>query len=166
MGNVRSRVTAVLMVNKAGRLYAPCIIQEGKGKKHNEDPSTSRFLINGLNIWKQSSNTMTSKIMVDLINKYIDPLFNRHERKLLLMDSFSGHKTEEVKVALRNCNIDLVMIPGGCTKYLQPLDISVNRSFKSRLKDEYHKSLNSIGSAITFKIKKLIVQTSFPGLVY
>ena len=47
------------------------------------------------------------------------------------MDSFSGHLTSNVKDALGECNIDLCVIPGGCTKYL---DISVNRS---RLKDAY-----------------------------
>ena len=31
----------------------------------------------------------------------------------------------------------------GCTKYLQPLDISVNRSLKCRLKDEYCKAIQS-----------------------
>ena len=33
------------------------------------------------------------------------------------------------------------MIPGGCTKYLQPLDLTVNRSFKSKLKQYYYKSM-------------------------
>lgn len=30
---------------------------------------------------------------------------------------------------------------GGCTKYLQPLDLTVNRSFKSRLRRGYAKSM-------------------------
>ena len=43
---------------------------------------------------------MTSDIMVDLIYKYIDTLFNRDDRKLLVMDSFSDHLTSKVKDAL------------------------------------------------------------------
>ncbi len=35
--------------------------------------------------------------------------------------------------------VDLCMIPGGMTKHLQPLDIAVNRSFKSKVKGEYWK---------------------------
>ena len=54
----------VLMVDSTGKLYDPCIIQQGVGLKHNQD-------------------------------------------------------------AMRECNIDLCVIPGGCTMYLQPLDISV-----------------------------------------
>ena len=159
VGNIRSRVTAVLMVNNQGRLYDPCIIQQGSGKRYNDDASLGRYVVDGLNIWKQVNNTMTSGIMVDLIYKYIDPLFDRLERKLLVMDSFTGHTTDAVKYALRECNIDLVVIPGGCTKYLQPLDISVNRSFKSRLKDSYQSIGNyeSIDASTTAtRLKKLV----------
>ena len=53
---------------------------------------------------------------------------------LLIMGSFSGHKTTEVKKTCKHNNIDIMMIPGGYTGLLQPLDISVNRSFKSKLK--------------------------------
>ena len=62
------------------------------------------------------------------------------------MDSFTGHKTREVLDTLKRYNWDVCMIPGGCTKYLQPLDVSVNRSLKCRLKDEYCKSIQSYGS--------------------
>jgi hypothetical protein len=55
---------------------------------------------------------------------------------MLILDSFAGHKTTEVKDACRHY-IDICMIPGGCTKYLQPLDLTVNRRYKCMLKDGY-----------------------------
>ena len=53
-----------------------------------------------------------------------------NKRKLLIMDSFIGHKGG---VGYIQYNWDVCMILGGCTKYLQPLDISVNRSFKWKM---------------------------------
>ena len=88
------------MVDSTGKLYDPCIIQQGDGLKYNQDASVGRYVLGGLNVWKQMNNTMTSDIMVDFIYKYIDPLFNRDDRKLLVMNSFSDHLTSNVKDAL------------------------------------------------------------------
>ncbi len=57
------------------------------------------------------------------------------------MDSAPGHKTELVKQVCKKHNFDVAMIPGGMTKDLQPLDISVNRSFKTKLKERYTRAL-------------------------
>jgi hypothetical protein len=49
-------------------------------------------------------------------------------KTLLIMGSFSGHKTADVKNTCKDNNIGIMMIPGGYTGLLQPLDISVKRS--------------------------------------
>jgi hypothetical protein len=77
----------------------------------------------------------------------------------LIMDSFSAHKTKRVKDMLKEHNFDLVMIPAGFTKYLQPLDLTFNRSFKSKLKDFYCKDIGIQNSTkisqYKFRIDKL-----------
>jgi hypothetical protein len=40
---------------------------------------------------------------------------------MLVLDSFRGHMTERVKAKV-NKDGDLIVIPGGMTKLLQPLD--------------------------------------------
>ena len=54
------------------------------------------------------------------------------------MDS---HLTEGVK-AVANKHAKIAVIPGGMTKLLQPLDISVNKSFKSRIRLNWEKWMN------------------------
>jgi len=98
----------------------------------------------GIMVYKQQNNTMNSHIMVSWIRNFLAPSFPADQLKLLILDSFSGHKTNEVKEELRKHNFHLLLIPSGCTKYLQPLDISVNRSFKSKLKQYYVKSLEAL----------------------
>jgi hypothetical protein len=91
--------------------------------------------VDGVKIWKQKSNTMTSDIMISWIQKYLRPLFpDEGMKKLVIFDSFSGHIAQRVKDELHKNGFDIAVIPGGCTKYLQPLDLTVNRSFKCKLK--------------------------------
>lgn len=53
---------------------------------------------------------------------------------LLVMDSMRAHITDIIKKKISSKNCTPVIIPGGMTKMLQPLDISVNRSFKAVLR--------------------------------
>jgi hypothetical protein len=56
---------------------------------------------------------------------------------MLVLDAFCGHLSEELKVKLERKNFDLVVIPGGMTSQLQPLDVSVNKPFKYYSRKEY-----------------------------
>ncbi|GFV45785.1 DNA polymerase theta [Trichonephila clavipes] len=50
------------------------------------------------------------------------------------MDSMKSHVSENVKNALKSASAKIAVIPGGLTKKLQPLDIGINRSFKSKVR--------------------------------
>jgi len=54
----------------------------------------------------------------------------RNVHNILVIDAFKRHVTENVENALKKTNTDTVMIPGGMTRQLQPLDVSVNKPFK------------------------------------
>ena len=49
---------------------------------------------------------------------------------LLIQDSCTTHIKEEIKEIYETHNITVPTIPGGCTKYLQPLDATVINSLK------------------------------------
>ena len=49
----------------------------------------------------------------------------------LVMDLFKSHSTQEIKNWL---HAHRIVVPGGCTGFVQPLDESVNRPFKDILK--------------------------------
>ncbi|CAC5359288.1 unnamed protein product [Mytilus coruscus] len=54
-----------------------------------------------------------------------------------------AHITTEVKDALETVNTTPAVIPDGMTKLLQPLDISVNRTFKMRMRSQWEKWMTS-----------------------
>ncbi len=60
--------------------------------------------------------------------------FFRTRKALLVMDSIRAHITPQFKAKLKGFNSIPAIIPGGLTKVLQPLDITVNRNFKAVLR--------------------------------
>jgi hypothetical protein len=56
---------------------------------------------------------------------------------MLILDSFHGHTTEEVKKTLKSRNVVQVIIHEGPTSMLQPLDVCINPPFKATLKEQY-----------------------------
>ncbi|CAI7804668.1 unnamed protein product [Closterium sp. NIES-53] len=53
---------------------------------------------------------------------------------MLVLDSYHGHLTEGVKEKFRELNCVPAVIPSGCTAEVQPLDVSINKSFKASIR--------------------------------
>ena len=56
---------------------------------------------------------------------------------MLVLDAFKGHLTDSKKNELRKMKTELVVIMGGMTSVLQPIDVSINKPFKDRLRQQY-----------------------------
>ena len=52
----------------------------------------------------------------------------------LVYDMFKAHLVEPVKKRLKDINTDVAIIPGGLTNQLQPLDVSLNKPFKEKVR--------------------------------
>ena len=50
-------------------------------------------------------------------------------KQMLDWDSFKCHIFDARKVQLKQCNTVMSVIPAGCTKFLQPLDVCINKPF-------------------------------------
>ncbi|GES95125.1 pogo transposable element with KRAB domain [Rhizophagus clarus] len=58
---------------------------------------------------------------------------------LLVLDSFSAHIVDSVKRRFGEKNTNIAVISGGLIFRLQPLDVSVNKSFKTKMRQNYNK---------------------------
>jgi hypothetical protein len=63
--------------------------------------------------------------------------FTKKNHSLLIMDSFRAHTTDPVKKLLRKSNAVTAIIPGGCTSKLQPLDVAINKPFKTYMRKSW-----------------------------
>ncbi|CAI7870692.1 unnamed protein product [Closterium sp. NIES-54] len=70
----------------------------------------------------------------ECVKPFLKPGFGRHARSSMAVhDSFRGHLTEGVKEKFRELNCVPAIIPSGCTAEVQPLDVSINKSFKASI---------------------------------
>ena len=131
-GNEKNRLTVVLTCAGDGSKLKPLVIFKRKtmpkiANKH------------GVVVAVQEKGWMDENIMKLWIEKVwrsrIGGLGRR--RSLLVLDSFEAHKTEQVKRSFKNENTDLAVIPGGLTSVLQPLDVSLNKPFKDRVRQKW-----------------------------
>ncbi|KAF4795576.1 hypothetical protein TURU_091834 [Turdus rufiventris] len=80
---------------------------------------------------------MDEEVMKTWLMKVYAPrrerFFNLKVPGLLIFDSMCAHKTHSMKALVKKMNSELAVILGGLTKEVQPLDISVIRSFKAKL---------------------------------
>ena len=58
---------------------------------------------------------------------------------MLSLDAFVAHLTDGVEVQLLESNLDIRPIPAGCTSKCQPMDVSINKPFKTVLRRRWVK---------------------------
>ena len=89
-----------------------------------------------------------------------------------MINSFSAHENEEFLEAAKSHNIDTVLIPGGCTSKVQPLDVCLNKPFKSILRKNWLELIKSVvetdpnPSKLAAPSKELVCKWIKSGLNY
>jgi DDE superfamily endonuclease len=58
-------------------------------------------------------------------------------KRFLIWDSFRCHLSTQTKTRLKDYNTIVGVIPGGCTKYIQPADVTWNKPLKDKLRQRY-----------------------------
>lgn len=79
------------------------------------------------------------------------------------MDSMRAHITDSVKTAIKRTNSITAVIPGGTTKYLQPLDIDVNHAYKVALRAEWETWMTSGEKSLTKSGEEQLLLKSASG---
>ena len=132
-GHEKSRVTACLGALADGRKLQPLIVFKGKRLPAELKDIRGVVIEISSNSWMQVPTTLAC------IEKCWGRMaFSKH---LLIWDSFRSHITEEAKEHIKQTNTIMGVIPGGCTKLLQPADVSWNAPFKVVYRELYEKWL-------------------------
>ena len=131
-GHEKVMVTVCLSARADGTKLKPFIVFRGTKrelKKLNEDYKHKCVTATSANAW------MNEELTLNWVRSVLGAFsFNR---RLLVWDSYECHMMQSVKEALSRINIDQVIIPGGCTKYVQAPDVSWNKPFKALVAEQY-----------------------------
>uniref|UniRef100_A0A1E1X1Z9 HTH CENPB-type domain-containing protein n=1 Tax=Amblyomma aureolatum TaxID=187763 RepID=A0A1E1X1Z9_9ACAR len=131
-GNKKNRITVMLACLAEGHKLPPFIIFRRKTIPKEKFP-------NNVVVRCHEKGWMDSGLVIDWISSVWDrrPGALLHPESILVLDSFRGHLTPGVKEKLQRDRTHLVVIPGGMTSILQPLDVCLNKPFKDRLRQLY-----------------------------
>ena len=89
------------------------------------------------------SGTMDGRLMIEYIEKVIQPIVDKQSTSFLVMDDFKAHSVCSVIGKLQSLQISHTIIPGGFTSALQPLDVSLNKPFKDYDREEWNNWMDS-----------------------
>ena len=152
--NVRS--TLILAVTASGTMLRPSLILKRKSSYHLQcDNDINLNIMNSKNGWSNS------KLTIEWLQRVLLPYVNRNQC-MLIWDSFEGHISDEVIKFLSNHpNIHVAVIAGGATSKDQPLDISINKQFKTICKRE---SILQTNSLLSYLEKCNAIQNTLPQI--
>ena len=111
-----------------GTKAAPFIIN--KGKKDKIEHLSGVYILETEKAW---STQAAIRKWVDLM---LPMVLRGNKRGLLIWDSASTHRANDMKNFLKQRGVDQIMIPAGMTGYLQSLDLVINKPFKDNLRSE------------------------------
>jgi hypothetical protein len=131
----KKRCTVVLCIIEDGRKLPPLIIYKSKSETSffNSMGSANRFVVrNNANGW------ITEPLMIAWLERvFLNLQVRKSELRYLIMDKCSVHEKEPIRNRLKSEGILFDYIPGGCTSFLQPLDVMINKPFKDKLRRQF-----------------------------
>ena len=92
---------------------------------------------------------MNNQLFLHYIDTYLIPVLGGRPT-LFALDLTGSHKTPAVLEKLRLQHITPSLIPGSCTSLVQPLDVSINKSFKEIMRELTNTAIFEAESAENF----------------
>lgn len=128
-GNEHNRFTAMLCCTADGHKLPPYLVFKRKTMPKNEQfPPKVIVRVNEKGFFNEETVLEWFRLVwCRRPGALLKP------RSMLVLDSFRGHITDRVKKSIANEGCDLVIIPGGLTSVVQPLDVVLNKPFKDRV---------------------------------
>ena len=130
-GHEKSRVSVCLAARADGTKLKPMVVFKGAKRETAEMNKEFRRNVVVASSANACMNTELTHVWIELVLGSI-----AFSRRLLAWDSFECHMEESVVSSLKSKRIDVAVIPGGCTKYIQAPDVSWNKPFKARMHGE------------------------------
>ncbi|KAG2758771.1 hypothetical protein PC116_g21583 [Phytophthora cactorum] len=127
-GFASMRVTAVLAVSASGRKLPPLIVWKGA----RQDGAIER--ISNAYVTYQKRAWVDSQLLINWLDLVFPPILDPSTPgKAVVWDSMRAHTSKVMKARFAKKNVQMLVVPGGLTPYVQAGDIGIYKSFKDKL---------------------------------
>ena len=145
-GHEKTHFTVVLACMASGEKLPPMVIFKRKTMPKDKFPWGVLVHVH-LKGWMDEEGTL---IWIRKIWSRALGHLNR-KQSMLVWDQFSSHLTEKVKRRLAEEKTTQAVIPGGLTGILQPLDVCLNKPFKTQMRTLWHDWMSQGKGRLTAK---------------
>lgn len=155
------RVSLLLTITGDGGKLPPLFIFKSKKggtlennlNKYKEVINLNAIIICNENAW--CTFDVMKKWLFEIWLPYIKS-FSSNGNGLIILDMCTSHIKEDFLKLLYDNNQNYYLIPGGLTRVLQPLDVSINKPVKQRLTQIYCDNCLKLGRNLE-KIKREVI---------
>jgi len=133
------RATFAMTVTASGKVLQPVLVFKGKPKGRIVQKELTNFPKDIL-YQCQENAWMDESVMLFWVENVLRPYVEKAPENIvpiLFLDSYRCHMMASVVEAIQDMGVEVEHIPGGCTSLCQPVDIGVNRPFKTRIRDQW-----------------------------
>lgn len=179
-GSDRSRLTIILCIGSNGEKLPPLLIFKGK-KNANKEKNIIRYISSKkYKIFAVCrDNALAGKeVFFYLLDNifFNNKIIPNNQKKILIMNRATIHYDTNLSEKFKIYNSSYVLIPPCLTRFIQPLDVSINTPFKKFLhhwdtdirinhfntkKPDCFEIIEAIVS-IWYNFKKITIETIFP----
>ena len=141
------RVTCAMTVSASGRVLTPLLVFKGAPNGRIERNEFVTYP-DDIEYACQSNAWMDERVMHIWIDRILKPYIDQAPPgivPLLLLDSYRCHMMKSTVNAIEGLGVEVEHIPGGCTSLCQPVDVGVNKPFKSRMRKLWEEWMISTG---------------------
>ena len=141
-GQEKVRVTAVLWIIADGTKLPPVLVFKGKPDGRIAKELGKHPLVESKQVFSYWHRKAWNN--EDIMMKWINAVWRKYahfklkKKNMLILDDASMHKTPGIRKSIELSETKVMMIPDGLTRYLQPLDVSINKPFKDGIRRKYN----------------------------
>lgn len=139
-GHEKSRVSVCLAAKADGTKLKPMIVFKGAKRELaalRQEYKGQAYIASSANAW------MTTELTNEWVSHVLGSIAFDH--RLLAWDSYECHMEDSVVQSLHSRKVDVVIVPGGCTKYIQAPDVLWNKPFKAACTEKYDNWMGEVG---------------------
>lgn len=141
------RVTCAMTVSASGIVLTPLLVFKGAPNGRIEKKEFSGYPSDMIYACQRNA-WMDERVMHLWIDKVLKPYVDQAPPgvvPLLLLDSYRCHMMKATVNRIEDLGVEVDHIPGGCTSLCQPVDVGVNKPFKTRLRKLWEEWMISTG---------------------